>query len=590
MKAPQFLRSLQWRIAVPYTALILVSISAISLYLISFLRETYISNLEQRLAQEAALLSETLNVFLGEHSNVDVIQEESEQAAVILDSRITIIDRDGTVLADTWEDAKIMENHRDRPEVVGALNSGLGKSVRYSNTVQSEMYYVAVPIKVEDSIIGVVRIAIPSQKVQGDLNRLVAATAASAFVVALLSVALSYFLARQTSISVHMLTEGARRIAEGDLEHRVQSTASDETQELADAFNRMAAALRTIVSDLSEERNKLSAVLDTMADAVVVVGPDREIMLLNKAAEELFSIRSSRVVGRRFVETIRDYDLQRLISDSMATGEQQSAQTELLPSRRYLSVIATPLVEDGAMGVLLILHDLTRMRQIETTRREFVSNVSHELRSPLASIKAMVETLEDGALDEREVAVDFLSRVHQEVDRLTSMVNELLELASLESGQTVVQAEPIGLRELIDSVKRQFQIQASLKKVALDVDIPPDLPDLFGEEEKLRRVVVNLVDNALKFTPEGGTIRLSALTRDGFVEVRVKDSGVGIPREHLPHVFERFYKVDRSRRDRGTGLGLAIVKHLVLAHGGDVRAESREGSGSEFIFTVPKAV
>ncbi len=590
MRFPPLPHSLQWRIAILYTLLILVSISAISLYLVNFLRDYYITNLEQRLAQEAALLGETLAPTLVQSSVEDVIQEEVERAAVILDSRITIIRLDGTVLADTWEDPKIMENHGDRPEVLGAISSGLGTSIRISSTVQSEMYYAAVPIKLNGSPVGVARIAVPVEKVQGDLNRLGATVGISALVVALLSIALSYFLARQTSISVRTLTEGARRIAEGDLEHRVQSVASDETQELADAFNRMAAALKTIVLDLSEERNKLSAVLDTMADAVVVVGASGEITMLNNAAESLLNISATQAGGRRFMQVIRDHDLQRLVSDSMETREQQSGQTEILPSRRYLSAIATPLIEDGAMGVLVILHDLTRIRQIETTRKEFISNVSHELRSPLASIKAMVETLEDGALAEQEVAIDFLRRGHQEVDRLTSMVNELLELASLESGQTALNAAPISLWELIDSVRSQFHLQSNSKGVTVDIDIPADIPDVLGEEEKLRRVVVNLIDNALKFTPEGGKIRVSAQVDNGSVEVKVEDTGVGIPREHLPHVFERFYKVDRSRRDGGTGLGLAIVKHLVLVHGGEVRAESQEGSGSEFIFTVPKSV
>jgi two-component system phosphate regulon sensor histidine kinase PhoR len=289
------------------------------------------------------------------------------------------------------------------------------------------------------------------------------------------------------------------------------------------------------------------------------------------------------------METVRDHELQSLVSQSLETGRQQHSEVELVPMRRYVSAVATPLLGGGPPGVLLTLHDLTGIRQVETTRREFVSNVSHELRTPLASLKAMVETLEAGALEEPRVARDFIGRIHREIDRLNSLVGDLLELARLERGQTGLRLSPVDLGPLVDEVRGQFEARATAKAIALEAALPDGLPRVEGEPDRLRQVLVNLLDNALKFTPEGGHIKISASAKGQAVEISVSDTGTGIPAEHLPHIFERFYKVDRSRRDQGIGLGLAIAKHIVLAHGGELRVESQEGRGSTFSFTVPRA-
>lgn len=452
-----------------------------------------------------------------------------------------------------------------------------------------ELLHTTLPIRVDSTIVGVACIAVPTSQIQAHVNNITTTVAVSALVVACLAVAVGYYLARRTSRSIRSVTEAARRLAEGDLDQRVEAPASDETRELANAFNQMAAALRNTIRDLSGERDKLSAVLDTMADGVVVIRSEGQLELLNRAAEELLQLTGQEAIGRRFMETVRDHELQRLVSQSLETRTQQHGEMELLHRHRYLTAVATPLLRGGHAGVLLMLHDLTGIRQVETTRREFVSNVSHELRTPLASIKAMVETLQDGALEEPRVARDFVGRIHKEIDRLNSLVGDLLELSRLERGQTDLRLSPLDLSRLAEDVRGQFQAQAEAKGISLEVALPDGLPPIVGEPDRLRQVMVNLLDNALKFTPEGGRIKVSASDKGQAIEVSVTDTGIGIPAEHLPHIFERFYKVDRSRRDQGVGLGLAIAKHIVLAHGGEVRVESQEGRGSTFSFTVPKA-
>ncbi len=422
-----------------------------------------------------------------------------------------------------------------------------------------------------------------------DLGPVIATAAIATLAATVLALAIGYLLSQRTSRSVRSVTEGARRLSGGDLGHRVESLSQDETLDLADAFNNMAATLRRTIQNLSSERNKLSAILETMADGVVMVGPEGGVELVNQVARELLEIDHKDVLGRSFMELARDHELHRLVSRSLETNAPQFGEVEHRP-RRFVSAIAIPLGGDtGRSGAILTLHDLTRVRRLDTTRREFVSNVSHELRNPLASIKAAVETLQNGAISEPGTARNFLHRIEGDLERMIKMADELLELSRLESGQAPFHLYPIQIPPLLREVQDNMQEAALLRGVTIAVEAPESLPPATGDGEKLRQVVVNLVHNALKFTPSGGTVSLWAAPAGDSVKVEVRDTGVGISSEHLPHVFERFYKVDRSRRDEGTGLGLAIVKHIVQLHGGDVDAKSEERSGSTFSFTIPRA-
>ena len=403
------------------------------------------------------------------------------------------------------------------------------------------------------------------------------------------SVGLASLLVRRTSTSIASFASSADRLAKGDLDReQIRSLATGPTEELASAFTRMSDTIRGTVRDLSGERNKLTAVLNTMADGIVVVEADGRVSLMNQAAQLLLDVRTTDIQGTPLSEVARDHELQELVTSSMQSLEMRQAHLDLLRQRRLVSAIAIPLGGDGA-GVLLSLHDLTAFRQLETTRREFVSNVSHELRSPLASIRSMVETLSGGAIDDRQTAADFIARIEQDVRRMEALISELLELSRLESGQIALDLQPISLKSIAADTAAAFRGRSATRGVSVSIEIPDELPLVLGESDKIRQVLTNLMDNALKFTPSEGEIGLSALPDEGSVTTRVSNTGNGIAQEHLPHLFERFYKVDRSRRDGGTGLGLAIVKHIVLAHGGEVDVESRLGEGAVFTFTLPRA-
>lgn len=402
---------------------------------------------------------------------------------------------------------------------------------------------------------------------------------------------------RRTSIAVIRESRAAvaamRRISTGNFNVRPEEFTSATLSSLQAPFAAMTEALARLFSQLADHREQLTAVLDTMADGVILVDAENRIVFSNPAANELLSIEAP--TGTPLSSVLRDHELRDLVTLSRGSGERQHTELVLSTPRRSMSATATPLTagpgetepDESETSVLLTLHDLTPIRQLETTRREFVANVSHELRNPLASVKAMVETLEGGAVSDPATALDFLGRINREVDRMNAMVNDLLELSRIESGRSELHREPVDTATTIEAVRTDLEHRIEEAGVTVTISASGEVVAL-GDEAKLRQVISNLLDNALKFTPQGGTIEMCAdRSLPGCILVQVRDSGPGIEPEHLPHLFERFYKADRSRRDRGTGLGLAIAKHIVELHGGEVGVESTQGAGSTFWFTLP---
>ncbi len=581
-------RSLHWRVALAYTALIFLTMGIVSLYLVNFVRDTYVANLQTSLEKQARLVGEQATALAdGGQGGAEELGAMTKRLARTVGGRVSIINTEGDVVADSLQPPSELPSQLGRSEVRAvlsgsvAVSKGMGAALDGGGDVR--MLFAVAPIPANGGVLGAVRVAVPLSQVQADINRIIVAIVVSALLVAMLSVGVGYLLFRRTSRSVRAVAEGARRFAEGDLGHRVATASSDETQELAAAFNGMADTIRRMLRDMSDEGNKLTAMLDTMEDGVVVIAADGRITLMNSAAEALLDTGANDAVGSRLVEALRDHEIQQVAALSLESGQLRQAEVELLPQRRYLNAIATPLGRGGSDGVLLTLHDLTGVRQVENTLREFVTNVSHELRSPLASVKAMVETLEDDALEDGAMARNFLGRINREVDRMNLMVEDLLELSRLESGQQMPSLAPLNLSALVDEVIQEYDERAG--GVEVRARMPSEDARALGDRDKLRQVMVNLLENALKNT-ESGSVVVSIDAGEGLHRVSVRDTGAGIAREHLPHVFERFYKVDRARRDGGTGLGLAIVKQIVQAHGGDVSVESEEGVGSVFGFTV----
>ena len=594
-------RSLIWRVSLIYAVIVIASLSALIFLFREDSPNQTVAELEGQKEGEARVVSTLLAPYLSEPVNSQSSASLLELSKTIngwVDSRVTIISPSGEALADShWDNfasGRSGTSDYDFQSDYDLLHARLGdvaSSLRLTfHADYSQVLYTAAPVLNEGEVIGVLRLRTPvldpAPAIGPELIWFAVWGLASAGVALLLGWLLTRSSSRSLG-SVQAVTQASRQMEQGDLDCRVPSGAYDETRQLTEAFNSMADTIKGVIGRLSSERDTLSAVLDTMADGVIVTDPSSRLSLLNPASRELLGIRTERAEGLRLVELVRDNEIHQVIARCQEERSRQQAEISLILPRRYLSAIATPLDNEG--GVLLTLHDLTRMRQVETSQREFVSNVSHELRNPMASIKAMVETLESGAVNDPAIALDFLARMRGDVDRINGLVNDLLELSRMESGQFRIEAEPISLAPVIQGVKQQFGEAAASRDVEIIASLSEDLPLVMADSEKLTQIFVNLVENALKFTPADGRISIHAQPGEDCVRVVLKDTGIGVAPQHLPHLFERFYKVNRSRRDSGTGLGLSIVKQLVEAHGGQITVESQEGEGCAFTFTVPRA-
>jgi len=377
--------------------------------------------------------------------------------------------------------------------------------------------------------------------------------------------------------------EAVRHTATGEASPQSLPADVSQLEDLSNAVRELSLAQQAQMSALDAERGKLAAVLDQMTDGVLIAAADGRVQFANPAVARLFD--TPRASGRTVAEVLRQYQLIEAWRRCQESGELQTQSVELPARHQFLQLIAIPDRSTG--GSLLMVQDLTRVRRLETVRRDFISNVSHELRTPLASLKALTETLQEGALEDPKAARRFLGRIETEVDALTQMATELLELSRIESGQVPLELKAAAPAVLLNSAADRMRMQAERAGLALRVDCPPDLPEVRADPPRLEQVLVNLIHNAVKFTRPGGEVTLLAHSDGDVVRFAVRDTGVGISTDDLSRIFERFYKADRARSGGGTGLGLSICRHLVEAHGGQIWAESEEGRGSTFYFSIP---
>lgn len=610
-------RSIRWRIAVFYTILILLAMAGLAVYLSDLVGDTQLDNLSAQLTAEARMIADALassSVWIAPDGNLDFL---AQRYADLLDARVTLIGMDGTVLGESHEDRTQMDNHLYRPEVQQALTTGWGSSIRFSQTAGYDMMYVAIPVTAGERAVGIARVALPLSQIEANVARLRGAILTATLFTALGAALLALLIAERTARPVRHLTEVVQRMAEGDLSVRLLPTTRDEVGTLTRAFNQMADRLRGTITTLVEERGRLTAVLDNMADGVLITDGDGRVRLINPAAARLLATDTEMPLGRSFAQVARDHRIIGLWQQCRERGEEQISPVEIDRRGQFLQVIVTPLRDAEPQACLVILQDLTQVRRLEMVRRDFISNISHELRTPLASLKALVDTLRGGALEDLPTAQHFLDLMETEVDALAQMVQELLELSRIESGQVPFQFALVAVPDIVLPPVERLRPQEERAGLQLTVDLPPDLPPVLADTQRMQQVVTNLVHNAIKFTMPGGQIQVSGfkflVSEDGKLEsealnlepgtlppgewvlIAVQDTGVGIPADDIPRIFERFYKADRARSGGGTGLGLAIAKHIVQAHGGRIWAESPsitlrasvEGKGSTFYVALP---
>ena len=499
-------------------------------------------------------------------------------AARAADARATIIESDGKVLADTRADPEEMENHATRPEFIAALHGATGSAQRISHTVGIPFLYVAAPVPG-----GAVRLAYPLSSIVQRLREVriqLLLASGLAFLVALVLAAL---ISQALSRRLQRIVVFAEQVAAGDLSARIEEGSGDEIALVAAALDRTARQLERSFAALETGRKQLETLLNSMQDAVLAVSAAGKVEWSNGVMKRLAygHVR----VGAPLVETMRDPDFLRAVDEALLTRQVRTARATSLGAGRSFDVIAAPLPGGGAV---VVLHDLTEVERVEKTRRDFIANVSHELRTPLTSIQGYAETLLDGGNGNTR---EFLEIIRKNAARMSRLTEDLLTLARVESGETAFALHPRPAADLLREALQNFQ--EILKSSGMEAEIAESTPaPVQADSDAIQQVLANLLDNAAKYGAAGRRIALGAHQVEDSVEFYVRDFGAGIPSEHLPRLFERFYRVDkaRSRESGGTGLGLAIAKHIVLAHGGRIRVESSLGHGSTFFFTLPLAV
>ena len=591
-------RRLLWQLFPSYLVITLLSLLAVTWYATRSLRGFYRAETQTMLEARARLVEKQLLAThrSGDKAAVDALCKDLGSRS---DTRITAMLPSGVVVGESDEDTAKMELHNtpDRPEMMAALGGEVGVATRQSATLNKDMMYVAVPLFTGEGeareVELVVRTSFPVTSVEDALRHIHAELAIAGLVIAVFAGVVSLVVSRRISQPLEEMKQGADRFAEGDLHVRLPVPETAELASLAEAMNQMAAQLEERLNTILRQRNEQEAILASMVEGVVAVDNDERLISMNVAATAMLGVDDGKLEGRSIQEAVRNPALQRFVAGALAEPEVSEGEIELVGNgQRVLQAHGAALrdAEGRQIGAVVVLNDVTRLRRLESIRREFVANVSHELRTPITSVKGFVETLLDGALGNPEDATRFLGIIARQVDRLNAIIEDLLLLSRLEqdTGQPAATLEEATLKDVLDAAVQVCSLKATEKDMALRVTCAAGFTARINAP-LLEQAVVNLVHNAINYSEPGRAVEIVAEPGDGETIVRVADQGCGIGPEHLPRLFERFYRVDRARSRKlgGTGLGLAIVKHIAQAHGGRVTVESEPGKGSVFTIHLP---
>jgi two-component system, OmpR family, phosphate regulon sensor histidine kinase PhoR len=586
-------RRLFWQLAATYLAVVVLCTGTVGWYSISSAHAFYLKHTQTELLARARILQGLLPAAIGTWDTAR-LENLLRGLGSASGTRFTIINPKGRVLADSQHDPTTMQNHSDRPEVKAALAGHVGMATRTSPTLGVAETYVAIPFTQDGRLVAVVRAALPLTSVNAALHSLYWRIGISAGIIAVVSAVLGFVVSRRISRRMREIKQGAERYASGDFGYKLDVSRTEEFAGVAESLNRMAGQLDEQIRTVTDQSNEREAILSSMVEGVLAVDTDERVITVNRAAVAMLGVEAHQVQGRSIQEVVRNTELQKLIARSLAEHQQVEGELTLRTNGRdrYVQVSCAVLQGEGgqSIGAIAVLNDVSRLKALEGMRREFVANVSHEIKTPVTSIKGFAETLLDGAKDEPAEVDRFLRIIVGQSDRLNSIVEDLLSLSSVEqaAGGGSVELQEGSLSDVVRVAVEVCDAKARAKGIFIELDAPEGVYAIINPP-LLEQAVVNLVDNAIKYSPKDSTVEVRLAVVAGEATIEVRDHGSGISREHLPHLFERFYRVDkaRSRTLGGTGLGLAIVKHIAEAHDGAVSVQSTVGTGSVFSIRLP---
>ncbi|WP_270998599.1 two-component system histidine kinase PnpS [Listeria seeligeri] len=589
------MKKLWLKIGLSFFILFFVVMVMVGIFSGELMKSTYLNMKENQLEDDAKILLQTTNI---EHLNLDQdaaeIQKTLDPLSDEIDARITVIDSQGDVVADTKKDPENLDNHMNRPEVADILEKGenVGISIRESDSLGYSMLYVAVPVKHQNKTDGVLRISISLESVDTAVAKLWG-NLALIFGIALIIIAgISVFIARKITKPVREIIEVSTDLANHKYDSRIHGKVSGELQDLSISVNMLAESLETQMFEIKQNEQRLNAIVQNLVSGVMLINADKQVIMTNRTMYQILG--ETEITGKPFYEVIKSFALSQLIDATFETKKMQQKEIILyFPREMILDASVSPiLAEDGEItGIILLLHDITQIRHLENVRSEFVTNVSHELKTPVTALKGFAETLLDGAMYDEALLKKFLTIIKEESDRLHRLIMDILALSRIEQNPVTENVGTVDVDDVIDqSVRTIFELatEKNIQVSAPEKTIPPVIIET--NRDQLQQILINLLSNAINYTPVDGKVEVKLMERESEVIIEVTDNGIGIPAKDIDRVFERFYRVDkaRSRHSGGTGLGLSIVKHLVENCGGRIEVESQEEVGSTFRVTLPK--
>ncbi len=586
-----------WHLYPYHLVIIVAALLVTGIYVSRSMRGFYVRSTRDFIAARARLVERSLKDFdLADENARARVDSLCKDLGRTTGTRATIVLSSGRVIGDSDENPANMENHRDRPEIVPALTGGTGTAMRFSDTRRRNEMYVAVPIRRGEAVIGAVRVSMPLTAIDDALRGIRLRVALGALVAAMLAGLVSYAVARRISRPLDEIRRGMERFAGNDLSYRLPVYRLDEVGTLAEELNEMAERLDGRIREEVRQRNEQEAVLASMVEGLIAVDMDERIMRLNRAGAAFLEAPESGTAGKSIQEVVRNPELQQFVQRALSSPEPVEGDITLrgAAGERFLQAHGAELrgADGRRIGAVIVLNDVTRLQRLEEVRRDFVANVSHELKTPITSIKGFIETLRDGAAHDADDARKFLDIIAKQTERMNSIVDDLLFLSRLEQNgkRDRLSLERTPLKGVILEAMEVCGRKAREKGISLALDCPETAAARINPA-LLEQALVNLIDNAVKFSDPGRSVEIAVRTAGGEMLIGVIDHGGGIEPQHLPRIFERFYRADkaRSRKLGGTGLGLAIVKHIAQAHGGSVTVESTLGAGSTFTIHLPQS-